>query len=313
MLTLGRVLAAIAALLLFNSSFVFSQALPYVIYGGDDRHDLHREKNERLMELARSTAILVERRDVLVGNSSTYRLKTEPLGEKFDLCPGELFYDQPSVGFCSGFLAGEDILVSAGHCFMDRLSCRNTAIIFGFSYVKEDSNPTRVKPRDVFFCQEIIEQAYDGKDLDFAVVRLDRRVSDRPPLRVRTAGVVDLRDPLTVIGHPLGLPTKIAGNAVVRSVSARDYFVIAADTYSASSGSAVINSRTWEVEGIVVRGEDDFTASNRDDCFVSKVCAIDDCRGEDVIRSSVFHPWLHKPESTAGVTYGLSGFGWPRF
>lgn len=311
MLVSGQILAATAALLLFNSSSAFSQTLPHVIYGGDDRRDLHQEKSDRLVELAKSTAILVERRDVVIDDAGAYRLKAKPLGEKFELCPSEPFYNQPSIGFCSGFLAGEDILVSAGHCFKDKSFCRDTAIIFGFSYVMENGDPTLVKRQDIFFCQKIIKQVYDGRDLDFAVVRLDRRVQDRLPLKARTVGEVGVHDSLTVIGHPLGLPTKIAGNAIVRSISARDYFVVTADTYIASSGSAVINSRTWEVEGIVVRGEEDFTASSRDECFVSKVCVGDDCRGEDVIRSSVFYPWVR--EHTGGVTYGLSGFGRSRF
>lgn len=52
------------------------------------------------------------------------------------------------------------------------------------------------------------------------------------------------------------------------------------DTYGGNSGSAVFNDRTGEVEGILVRGEVDYTYKGN--CMVSNVCTDSGCRGEDV-------------------------------
>ncbi len=74
---------------------------------------------------------------------------------------------------------------------------------------------------------------------------------------------------------------KIAGGAKIRSV--RDqYFIANLDTYGGNSGSAVFNSSTGEVEGILVRGEVDYIFDNG--CRRSKKCTNDGCRGEDVTR-----------------------------
>ena len=54
------------------------------------------------------------------------------------------------------------------------------------------------------------------------------------------------------------------------------------DTYGGNSGSAVFNAKTGLVEGILVRGEQDYV--QKGDCRVSNVCPADGCRGEDVTK-----------------------------
>ena len=58
------------------------------------------------------------------------------------------------------------------------------------------------------------------------------------------------------------------------------------DTYGGNSGSPVFNAATHEVEGILVRGETDFTSNGT--CNVSLVCPTSGCRGEDVTRATEF-------------------------
>ncbi len=89
-----------------------------------------------------------------------------------------------------------------------------------------------------------------------------------------------------MIGHPVGLPTKFAGEAVVRSNQQSAFFVANLDTYGGNSGSPVFNSDTHEVEGILVRGETDFVPQGG--CNVSLVCPTSGCRGEDCTRTTEF-------------------------
>jgi len=58
------------------------------------------------------------------------------------------------------------------------------------------------------------------------------------------------------------------------------------DTFGGNSGSAVFNAETGEVEGILVRGENDYVWSdeNGSRCRVPQQCTNDACRGEDVTR-----------------------------
>ena len=86
---------------------------------------------------------------------------------------------------------------------------------------------------------------------------------------------------MVVIGHPTGIPTKISDGAKVRMLATK-YFVANLDTYGGNSGSAVLNAQSGEVEGILVRGENDYVPAEGRDCQVSNHCTNEGCRGEDV-------------------------------
>ena len=89
---------------------------------------------------------------------------------------------------------------------------------------------------------------------------------------------------LVVIGHPTGLPTKIAGGAWVRQNTNNVYFQSNLDTFGGNSGSAVFDAETGTVEGILVRGETDYVYDSSRGCRVPKQCSNEGCRGEDVTR-----------------------------
>ena len=48
----------------------------------------------------------------------------------------------------------------------------------------------------------------------------------------------------------------------------------------------MFNATTYKVEGILVRGENDFVTNGS--CYVSLVCPTTGCRGEDVTRATVW-------------------------
>ena len=70
---------------------------------------------------------------------------------------------------------------------------------------------------------------------DFFEEQLDRKVVGKTPLKFRSQGTVSEGEDLVVIGHPTGLPTKIADGARVKSVSKKP-------KYSFSSSVLLINS-----------------------------------------------------------------------
>jgi V8-like Glu-specific endopeptidase len=100
------------------------------------------------------------------------------------------------------------------------------------------------------------------------------------PLRLRESGKVSVGERLAVIGYPSGLPLKIADDGVVRRLE-KHFFVTNLDTYHGNSGSPVLNAATGVVEGILVRGDEDFVKSSQG-CQISKTCSSTGCRGEDV-------------------------------
>lgn len=114
--------------------------------------------------------------------------------------------------------------------------------------------------------------------------RLDRKVINRLPLKIRREGKVDDQAGLVIIGNPSGLPTKVALEGTMRKNDNSIYFVANLDSFAGNSGSAVIDRKTGLVEGILVRGEIDFVLDSERNCKIVKQCAEGSCRGEDVTR-----------------------------
>lgn len=254
-----------------------------VIYGSDDRIDLYQAESAQLRSLADSTVALMQASDVKA-EGGTSRLVTEHYGTGNGLCKDEPFYDQVTAAFCSGSLVAPDIIMTAGHCVTSESACAGTKFVFGFSVKEKGKMPLTVATKDVYGCKKLLgrEQVNDGAD--WALIKLDRAVSGHIPLKLNLTGVITNKTPIVVIGHPAGLPTKIAGGADVRDASKPGFFIANLDTYGGNSGSAVFNAKTGLVEGILVRGETDYVY--RGSCRVSNVCTDDGCRGEDVTKIS---------------------------
>lgn len=256
-----------------------------VIYGDDNRHDYFAETDPAIREAADSTVALMNESSLTPGPRGTVVIKGEPYGKTYGLCETEAFWEQETAAFCSGFLVASDTIVTAGHCIANASECASTAIVFDFAYKAPGLAPKTVPERNVYRCKNIIHTESSSAGADFAVIKLDRAVVDRHPLGLRRQGTPKVGDDLVVAGHPTGLPLKIAGGAKIRSTASQAYFVANLDTYGGNSGSAVFNARTLEVEGILVRGEQDFKwGPGR--CMISNVCPSNGCRGEDVTKIS---------------------------
>ena len=262
----------IASLALMMASLpALAQVQPEVIYGNDDRKDIFDPSNSELeLRLATSTAALTFTSNLEEdpADADFFKLPTETFGDRYNLCSDEPFRNQPNPAHCSGFLVGKNVLVTAGHCIENENDCQNTSFMFGFGLHTADTDLSRIAKQDVYKCNRIIAQELTGgRGTDYAVIELDRDVEDREPLEFRSSGTIEEGTPLVVIGHPAGLPTKIAGGAAIRDNGPAAYFVANLDTYGGNSGSAVFNADTGVVEGILVRGEQDFTTE--DGCRVS--------------------------------------------
>lgn len=268
-----------------------------VIYGDDDRKDLYQLEDSKLKKLTASTVALMKNSNLILQSNGDYKVSDQSFGQSMQLCPQEPFFNQTNAAFCSGSLVAEDLVLTAGHCIQDSTDCSNTSLVFGYAAKDANDKVSGVKGNDVYHCAKVIKQVLESNGTDFTIIQLDRKVAGRMPLPVRRQGVVTVGDNLTVIGHPSGLPVKVAGGGVVRSVNEK-YFVTNLDTYGGNSGSAVFNTVSGDIEGVLVRGDSDFTSSGG--CYVSRRCSFDGCRGEDVTRASQFVSYL--PESSVGPT-----------
>jgi hypothetical protein len=266
-----------------------------VIYGDDNRLDLYDVKDAKRLKLADSTVALISAQSIHIDGVMAKIDSVPYVNERgAPLCPSERFRDQDSGAFCSGFLIAPNVIATAGHCVTNdqgpNNDCAQTKFVFGYSLNYPGASVHSVPATEVYSCKRIIKREQNMQGQDYAVVEIDRNVPNHEPLKLRQSGDPALSDELMVIGHPSGLPTKVADGASIRFVRT-DYLRASLDTYGGNSGSAVFNTRTNEVEGILVRGEQDFVY--QDSCLVSKKCAQNECRGEDVTRVSYVVPYSH--------------------
>ncbi len=255
------------------------------IYGEDNRLNLFEVKNKSLLTAAKATAVMVDR-EKLKASGAHYILEIELFGDRLPMCPEEDFLTEPSLGDCSGFLIEDDILVTAGHCVGSKFDCKKSRWVFDFSYQNENQDLSKIDKKQVYECERIIDKEENGvTGMDFSIIKLNRKVTDRSPLKVSTQKRLSEGTPLVLIGNPAGLPTKVAEDTYVSTDKGDNFFIIDSDSFQGSSGSAVLNINTLEVEGILVRGETDYIPDHTRKCLNLKKClSIDECRGEDVIR-----------------------------
>ena len=261
-----------------------SFAVDKVVYGKDDRLDIYESKNSMYKTLSASTAAMISTSQVVLQADGSSNITGGTL-EQDGICSDARFAKQMVAANCSGFLVGENLLVTAGHCIQALEDCESYSWVFGFGNPESERTAYNVPKKDIYTCTKIISRALDRTTLnDYALVQLDRKVEGRTPLKYRKSGKIANKAGIVVIGHPSGLPTKIADGATVRTNKDKYYFQGTLDTFGGNSGSAVFDMKTGVVEGILVRGERDYEGDPVQNCTRPKVCKVTECRGEDVTR-----------------------------
>ena len=253
-------------------------AVDKVVYGEDNRADVYETRNELFLRLARSTAAMIPNTS-LRSTGSGMQIAGRTMAQR-GFCATERFSDQPTAAMCSGFLVAPNLLVTAGHCIQSAANCAANKWVFDYKMTDARTAPSMMASENVYSCKRVISTVLEGGNgNDYAIIELDRAVVGRAPLAVRKTGRVAVGTEIVVIGHPTGLPTKVTDGAKVRSLSSQ-YFVANLDTYGGNSGSAVFNAKTGVVEGILVRGENDYVTQAG--CKATNYCPENGCRGEDV-------------------------------
>jgi len=258
------------------------------VYGTRDQHEYYEASGPTAAALFDAEVVLV-RKTALTASGAYYNINvaTTLAAYKAPLCPDEPFASQPTTGFCSGFKVGDNLVVTAGHCITNKRDCSTTAFVFGFRMADASTVVSRVPASDVYSCSAIVGRVQTSTN-DWAVIKVDRAIAGHGNLPLRRSGAVQ-SDPLVaglqVIGHPVGLPTKLADNASVRSAMHADYFEANLDTFGGNSGSAVVSvdaaGNLLYVEGILVRGNSDWEYDAARACNMSVFCDDTGCTGTD--------------------------------
>lgn len=262
------------------------QNTPQAIYGKDERQFISRFTEKNLRKLSESVAMIVPG-DSLSSRWLTSLIKAEKLSEKsmVNLCLDEKFSNHHSLNSCTGFLIGPDLVASAGHCFMSADDCSNKRIVFEVTAKNEVESGYKVQNHKIYECQEIVKSAL-SEETDYAVIRLKSKVYGRKPLKLKSLKAAPLAngEKVFMIGHPLGLPQVLSKSAKVVETENEHFFKATLDSFEGNSGSPVFNARTLEVEGILVRGEEDFVENAEGQCRRYKTYEEESGKGESITK-----------------------------
>lgn len=262
-----------------------------VIYGEDDRRPVSEfEGDDDALLIGYSRAVLAQVANwrITRADEESIGIETRDLKSGLNMCEGERFLEEPLVASCTAFLAAPDLIVTAGHCVKDKYECKKQTWVLDYDtsmdFVPPKSTITFPKEK-TYGCKELVAWSQNER-LDYALVRLDRPITDRTPLRIRREGKTPTSQTLMVLGHPLGLPKMLATNISIRDNSLTYVFKTNADTFSGNSGSPVIGASSGLVEGILIRGDDDLSTDVAGRCERVARCGDKECRGESVQRST---------------------------
>lgn len=258
-----------------------------VVYGTDNRLDVYAHPDATLRARAQqATVALMSPSAINTSNPNNVTFTASTLQSAYNLCTDQRFLSDPTPAFCSGTLIDDDLVLTAGHCVTSASDCTGTRFVFKF-YRPTATTLETVTTADIFSCQSIVarqQATVNGRNLDYAVIRLDRSAAPRftpAPIRAGNAAMAAGAN-VAVIGSGSGIPFKIDSGGSVRDARSAtlDYFVASTDTFGGNSGSGVYETSGYTVAGILVRGETDYVTSGT--CRIVNTCTETGCRGEDI-------------------------------
>lgn len=260
------------------------------LYGENNRRlisELSEAENGIQLQQARSILAQVPKWRISSEDEETIQIATKSLRSGMNFCADELFAELPLVSSCSAFLVAPNLILTAAHCVKNSEECKKNYWVLDYDDANEFFPPNGVvsfKKENIVTCSRLLAVSENPK-FDYALIKINRNLSNRTPLKLRRKGAVTLDDSLEVIGHPMGLPKIMADQAQIINNSSPLSFQTNADTFTGNSGSPVVNSKTHLVEGILIRGGIDFTMDLDSGCNRSYHCLGLECRGETVLRS----------------------------
>lgn len=253
---------------------VYSFDSQATIYGELDLVDIQQSQSPYVEYLARSVAVQI--RKTSIGENTPYNSRNL---RQAMVCEDEPFIDQPVLGSCSGFLVGPQHILTAGHCYLGSGNpCAELSWVFDYTVENDRTSAFWGPKENVYNCEKVEKISYQG-DLDYALVKLDRPVAGRAPLKLSSQKQFDLSHPVFSIHSPRGLPLK-KSSGFVRDNSSPQSLVMALDLMRGSSGAPIFDAKTGEVLALVAQGDVDYELLDEPFCNKYKRCAEWDCRGE---------------------------------
>jgi len=288
------------------------------IWGLDERLDYYDIENQQVRENTECVAAICLKGDLRQGKAGFYTLPVRNFGESYNLVRSERFRDQPAYnGFiCTAFLVEEDVIATASHC-LDNYPLSDYRFIFGFKMLNSLQAVTDIPDNDIYRAVKIIDwYSPDIHNLSdklapqpsWALVRLDRRVTGKRVAKLSKSDL-PIDQGVYMIGHPCGLPLKVAPGASVFKIL-NNCFVADLDSFAGNSGSPIFDGKTHEVVGLLSRTDSKDFRETHEGVFSVIYPSYDEisygpiCTGVSAFISYI-DPYFYEKELRKAVEKGL--------
>jgi hypothetical protein len=223
------------------------------------------------------------------------------------LCRAERFQDQRHYSNCSGVLVSPDTVLTAAHC-IDEHNPAEIIVMTDLRVERGRAPPLELAASDPRLRRVAWSVAYRSPGgHDIGVLRLAGGVGPGRAIEL-PEGEDGLKrgQPVYALGHPNGLPMKLAPGGVVRSVYDPVDFGTNLPIFRGNSGGPVFDAATHRLVGIVRSGPGDWyhkaagaTPQDADTDCATSLCSLApahqraECdRSEVANRVSSIPPWL---------------------
>lgn len=233
-----------------------------------------------IFQKSNSVALVVEKEKVSQISKEIYTIDiSQTLGKTYNLCVGQAFYEQPIVGIGTAFIFSENSMMTAKHVF--ERPVKDYVVVFGYQIVQSNGVvEVFFDNGNLYYPTKIIHSA---DELDVVEFEVDRNF-DRKVLEWENSlkALKSTTNEIYMLGHPCGLPMKVALNASIEKNPHPQYFYTTLDSYQGNSGSPVFNFYSHKVIGVLVSGDKDYKYNGN--CYYRSNCILPYCKGEKVIR-----------------------------
>jgi len=259
-------------------AFADGDRSPRIIRPPDDRADYYAT-TATLQDIGDSVCAQILTESLDDNGDGTFTINAGTLAGDFSpLCGGERFADQPTAASCTATLVGPDVLITAGHCLDDngvRTDLNTIYFVFDYAVKQAGVYPATFTADQVYRATEILGLAnVTDTSNDWAVLRLDRAVTGRTPVAVRSSGSIAQGQSIVAIGFGAGLPMKFSGNATVQGIIPFG-FEADFDIIEGNSGGPIINADTGEIEAVLSADQGIPDYAQYGACFRATICPQD--------------------------------------
>lgn len=271
---------------------VLPSAFAWVIYGEDSRQEFYELTDPAVIKAANSTMVFTIRGLIMLNDNGDYEVTQNSLRNTLNLCPEVKFSEQAAAGVCSSVLISSRHVLTAGHCMPDQNRCDEIYLAFDYHIKTPGELVQTMKKENVYRCKKLLVREQNGRQ-DFALIELDREVTDREPVEIEREKILNKGDKVRMTGYPDGLPSKTISGAIVRKAKrSEDYFVSNLDAFKGNSGSPVFSEETGRLAGILFKGDRDYLYNKERNCYGLRFHDEFGGRGEDATNIASIWPKL---------------------